>query len=98
VLFRSLHLLPIRIYSCNTGFKKPNRKIFQLALTKAQVQANNAIFVGDTPRTDIYGANRMGIISVLKDPVGRYPNTHYKPTHRIQRIRELSDIVNRYNR
>jgi len=92
-----LDMLPIRIYSCNTGFKKPNRKIFQLALTEAEVEPQNAIFVGDTPRTDIYGANRMGIISVLKDPVGRYPNTHHKPTHRIQRIPELSDIVNRYN-
>ncbi len=93
-----LDLLPIRIYSCNTGFKKPNRQIFELGLTKAQVEPQNAIFVGDTPRADIYGANRVGMVSVLKDPVGRYPNTRYKPTHRIQRTVELSDIVNRYNR
>lgn len=93
-----LHLLPIRIYSCDTGFKKPNRKIFQLALAKAQIEPHNAIFVGDTPKTDICGATRMGIISVLKDPVGRHPNTYYKPTHRIRKITELSDIVNRYNR
>ena len=93
-----LDLLPIRIYSCNTGCKKPGRKIFQLGLTEAQVEPDNAIFVGDTPRTDIFGANRTGLISVLKDPVGRYPNTRYKPTHRIQGILELSGIVNRYNR
>ncbi len=93
-----LDLLPIRIYSCDTGFKKPNRKNFKLALAKAQVEPHSAVFVGDTPRTDINGANRMGIVSVLKDPVGRYFNTPHKPTHRIQKILELADIIKRYNR
>ncbi|MCK5113984.1 MAG: HAD family hydrolase [Phycisphaerae bacterium] len=92
-----LDILPIRIYSCNTKFKKPNRKIFQMALDEAQAEPQNTMFVGDTPRTDISGSNKMGMVSVLKDPVKRYSSTRYKPAHRIQRIMELPDIVRKYN-
>ncbi len=62
-----LDYFPVRIYSCDTKFRKPSRKIFRLALEKLSCEASKVVFVGDIPRTDVRGAGRMGMITVLKD-------------------------------
>ena len=62
-----LDYFPVRIYSCDTRFRKPSRKIFRLALDKLSCPAQHVVFVGDLPRMDIRGARRLGMIGVLKD-------------------------------
>jgi len=92
-----LDLLPVRVYSCNVGCRKPSKRIFEIALQKAQLQPDQTLFVGDSPRADIKGANQAGMISVLKDPAGRYAKSRIKPHHRIDRIADLTDVVAQYN-
>lgn len=92
-----LELLPMRIYSSDIGIRKPNRKIFELAFQQTSLQAEETIFVGDSPHADIKGANRLSMISILKDPTGKYARSRITPTHRIQSILELADIVANYN-
>jgi len=92
-----LELLPIRVYSCDVGCRKPNRKIFRVALKKADLTSGQTIFVGDSPWADIRGANRAGIASVLKDPNNRSTSRWTKPTHRIRSLLELRDIIAGYN-
>ena len=92
-----LELLPIRVYSCDVGCRKPNRRIFQVALKKADLTSEQTIFVGDSHWADIRGANRAGLTSVLKDPLGRHQDKRIKPHHRIRSLLELPDIVLGYN-
>lgn len=92
-----LDLLPVRVYSCDVGFRKPNRKIFQIALDRCGLLAGGTLFVGDSPKADIAGANRMGMISVLKDPADRHANSRFKPAHRIRQMAELPAIIAKYN-
>lgn len=92
-----LDLLPTRIYSCSVGYRKPDRRIFQTALDRVSLAAAETLFVGDSLRADIKGANRMGMISVLKDPADRPRRSRIRPGHRIRRIADLLDIVERYN-
>ena len=92
-----LELLPIRVYSCDVGFRKPRPQIFRAALSRSGLAAGQTLFVGDNMRADIYGANRMGMISVLKDPLGRHRRSRIRPRHRICRLAELRGIVARYN-
>jgi putative hydrolase of the HAD superfamily len=92
-----LEMLPVRVYSCRVGYRKPHPGIFAIALRQAGLEAGQAMFVGDSPRADILGANRAGMISVLKDPAGRYDGASVKPHHRIQRLSELPDILAQYN-
>lgn len=91
-----LEYLPDRIYSCDVRYRKPNRNIFRLALEKTQLRPEATMFVGDSPRADIVGANRIGMISVLKDPTGRYDDNSISPRHRIRSALELQDIVDLY--
>lgn len=91
-----LEYLPARVYSCDVGYRKPRPAIFAAALRRTGLEAGETMFVGDSPRTDIEGAHRMGMISVLKDPTARYANGQTRATHRIRSILELPEIVGRY--
>lgn len=46
------------------GVKKPHPKIFQKALQKANLKAEEAVMVGDRLYSDIYGAKRVGMTTV----------------------------------
>src|SRR5262249_46910796 len=56
------------------GVEKPHAAIFHLALGRAGVEASEAVFVGDIHATDVGGARGAGLLGVLIDHVGAYPD------------------------
>ena len=48
-----------------TGWRKPHVKIFEEALERLGVSANQTIYVGDSPLEDIKGASLIGIKTVF---------------------------------
>jgi putative hydrolase of the HAD superfamily len=47
------------------GWRKPHRRIFEEALKKLGVKAEEAIHVGDSPEEDIKGAKQLGMKTVF---------------------------------
>ncbi len=47
------------------GYRKPDPRIFALALERASVAPAEAVYVGDSIGNDVVGANRAGMVSVL---------------------------------
>jgi putative hydrolase of the HAD superfamily len=92
-----LELLPVRVYSCQVGYRKPHPGIFVAALKLASLAASEAMFIGDSPKADVFGANRAGMISVLKDPLGRHDGNKVRPCHRIRGLGELPGILAQYD-
>jgi putative hydrolase of the HAD superfamily len=92
-----LRQLTVRVYSCEVGYRKPRREIFAAALQRAGLQAAATLFVGDSPRADIRGANRMGMITVLRDAAGRYDGQRTRPRHRIRSVLELPRVLAEYD-
>jgi len=92
-----LRHLPIRVYSCEVGYRKPRREVFAAALRRGALQADETMFVGDKVRADVRGAGRLGMITVLKDPFGRYDHRNTGADHRIRSLLELPGIVAQYN-
>jgi putative hydrolase of the HAD superfamily len=92
-----LEPLAVRVYSSETRVRKPNPRIFQIALRRAHLPAGRMFFVGDVLRTDIRGANRVGLLSVLKAPDGRLADPRIRPRHIIRRLAELPELVAKYN-
>ena len=90
-------LLPVRVYSSEVVFRKPDRRIFKIALQRAELAPEATIFVGDSLRIDVKGANQAGLVSVLKDPAGRHVRSSIRPRHRIRSLTELRQIVAQYN-
>jgi len=71
VIYKSLRQLGINPYfnavvvSEENGWRKPSSHIFQDALKKLQVQANEAVYIGDSPIEDIKGAKEAGLRTVF---------------------------------
>ncbi len=53
-----------KIASSEYVFRKPNRRIFELALEKAGLQADEVWYIGDQYECDIKGAGQAGIFPV----------------------------------
>jgi putative hydrolase of the HAD superfamily len=60
-------LLNVVVTSAQAGAAKPDPAIFVVALQEVQCSAENALFVGDSPETDIAGARSAGLRAVLID-------------------------------
>lgn len=59
--------LQVVVTSQETGLNKPSPEIFQEAVKRAGVQANEAIYVGDQYEVDVVGANQVGMKGILID-------------------------------
>jgi FMN phosphatase YigB (HAD superfamily) len=87
-----LDFFPHRIYSSEVGCRKPNPKIFRIALGEVGVNAKEAIFVGDSIKNDIVGAKRAGIPAILRARTAE-SRTHHIADHAVRTISELYQIL-----
>ncbi|OLZ11619.1 HAD family hydrolase [Sulfobacillus thermosulfidooxidans] len=77
--------------SGEVGVKKPEPEIFHHALSILRVAPQDAVFVGDNPVMDIYGATRTGMQAIW---LRRYDRPWYGPLPSPpQRIFALSDVL-----
>jgi putative hydrolase of the HAD superfamily len=53
------------IVSGDHGFRKPDRRLFQLALDHLGVPAENTLYVGNDMHRDVFGAREAGMHTVL---------------------------------
>lgn len=77
---------PVRVISGDVGIEKPDPRIYELALERAGVRADEAVYVGDNPEFDVIPAAVVGMTSVLIDRRNRFPH------HDGLRITDLRDL------
>ena len=58
------------------GVKKPNPKIFNLALERAKVAPQNAIMIGDNLEADVIGALKVGLSAIHFNSNNETPHDH----------------------
>ena len=64
----------VRVISGIEGIEKPDPAIYRLALDRAGVRAEEAVFVGDNPEFDVEPAAAIGMTPVLIDRRERHPS------------------------
>lgn len=76
--------------------KKPNKEAFDKALKLLKSKKNNTVMIGDQMLSDIVGANRYGLFSILVEP---YKNKYdiKTGTSRVLQNIIMKKIVARYN-
>jgi putative hydrolase of the HAD superfamily len=77
----------IRAISGVEGVEKPDLRIFRVALERAGVAADEAAYVGDSPEFDVEPAESLGMVGVLIDRRGRFPD------HVGTRIESLDELA-----
>ena len=71
VIYKSLRKVGISeffnvvVVSEEVGWRKPSGRIFEQALTRLQVQAAEAVYIGDSPNEDIKGAKQAGLKTIF---------------------------------
>lgn len=57
-------LFDAEVFSCSCGLRKPDPRIYELALEQLGVEPNEAMFVGDGANDELAGAERVGMRAV----------------------------------
>jgi putative hydrolase of the HAD superfamily len=90
-IYQNLGLQPyldFEVTSFEAGHDKPDPEIFLTALEKAQVKAEEAMYVGDQYDLDIVGARGVGMKAVFIDRNDSFPEITDCP-----RIHSLTEVV-----
>ena len=91
-------LIDARLYTSEMDYMKPHPEAFRLALAAVGVDdPGRAVFVGDRPFDDIFGARRSGLRAVHR-PNADVPPYDVVPDATITRLPELIGLVDGWNR
>ena len=85
-----LETFPVRVISGIEGIEKPDERIYRLALERAAVGPDEAVYVGDNPEFDVDPPRRSGCSPVLIDRRGRFPD---HPGTRLTDLRDLPAAI-----
>lgn len=72
-------------FSFETGYRKPEKEIFEFVLNKIGVDPKDAVMIGDSMKNDIFGAQSANIDAIL---LNRKNNIDFKP-----KITSLTDLM-----
>ncbi len=86
-----LEFFPVRAYSTDIGARKPDPRLFNAALEAMKVTTAETIYVGDDLKSDIAGAKRVGLTTVLRGPTKSAAKSA-AADHTIQQIGELLNL------
>jgi len=53
------------IFSCNVGFAKPDKEIYEICLKKLGGCNKDVVFVGDGASHELYGAKQIGLTTIM---------------------------------
>jgi putative hydrolase of the HAD superfamily len=82
------------VISGDHGYRKPDRRLFQLALDGMGVAAENALYVGNDMHRDIFGAREAGMATVMfESGQGTDAYLDCVPDYRISDFRDLLRIL-----
>jgi putative hydrolase of the HAD superfamily len=85
-------LFDVEVFSATCGLRKPDPRIYRLALDELGVEPEEAVFVGDGANDELAGAERVGMRAVgVESPGGELPDDWAGP--RIRALQELLELV-----
>jgi HAD superfamily hydrolase (TIGR01662 family) len=84
------------VFSSEVGFRKPDPRIFRVALERVGVEAPQAAFVGDRLFDDVSGAQAVGMRAVQTRQFRAEEDPEAQPDAVIDHLRELPDVLTRW--
>jgi len=81
------------IVSGEAGFHKPDKRIFELALSRLDAKAEHSWYVGDHPRNDIFGATSAGLNAIWLKGFMDWHSDLDEPEHQIDSLDEIIALI-----
>jgi len=89
-----LKYIDLVIASAEEGISKPDRRIFEIALSRANCKAENAVMIGDRIDNDIVPANIMGFKTIwIKQGFGKYWHISKKEEQADYEVNDLTSLL-----
>jgi putative hydrolase of the HAD superfamily len=85
-------LMDAEVYSCTAGLKKPDPRIYRLALSRLGLPAPECLYVGDGGDDELQGARAVGLQPVLLRPGDTVPPPGWDGPE-IARLADVLDLV-----
>ncbi len=84
------------------GMRKPNPKLFELALNRLNVKTTETIYIGDNYERDIVPCIELGIRTVLVHKGGKYDKGQFgkkqkPPDYQLKNLKDLIPIIKEIN-
>ena len=77
------------IFSSSTPYRKPHPSIFNAAISRLNMEAENILFVGDDLKMDVMGAQSVGMSTAWLNRDGSSPVGNISPDYQITSLSEL---------
>jgi putative hydrolase of the HAD superfamily len=81
-----------RILSSRLGFKKPDVRLFDMAMKELMISPEESVYIGDNPQKDLVGAKKAGMEFILFRSEFK-PHNDFQPDRRFNDYSELLKIV-----
>lgn len=81
------------VFSQDCGFRKPGKRIFEIACDRSRCDPHEAVHVGDSLENDVAGANAAGMRSVWLNRSGSKNKSGIIPDYEVSSLCELPRIV-----
>ena len=81
-----------RILSSRFGFKKPDVRLFDMAMKKLMINPEESVYIGDNPQKDLVGAKKAGMTFILFRSEYK-PYNDFQPDGHFNDYSELLKIV-----
>jgi putative hydrolase of the HAD superfamily len=80
------------ILSSRFGFKKPDGRLFDMAMKKLMIKPEDSVYIGDHPQKDLVGAKKAGMKFILFRSEFK-PDNDFQPDRHFNDYSELLKIV-----
>lgn len=82
------------LVSSSLGYRKPDRRMFELALVEMNLTPAEVLFIGNDMFRDVFGASRLGIKTVFyRSNQGEQKNSGAEPDYVINSFSELPEAI-----
>jgi HAD superfamily hydrolase (TIGR01549 family) len=92
-----LEFFPVRLYSYEYDFRKPNRQLFEIAAERIGEAPQHIAYVGDRIDKDILPALRLGMTAILKAAYTNAGKELPEGAFRITHVSELPALIQEIN-
>ena len=58
-------LIDVTVFSCSVGLRKPDPRIYQIAVDRLKVEPHDCLYIGDGGSQELTGASQVGMTPVL---------------------------------
>lgn len=91
-MFGLSRFMKFSILSSQFGFKKPDVRLFEMAMKRVSVKPEESVYIGDSPGKDLVGAKKAGMKFILFRPEGKACND-FQPDSSFSDYSELIKIL-----